>query len=163
MDILIFQILNDRRLLVLTGILSAAAVVLVVLFSVMLIGRWRDSRAADSLREIDAMSGPEFEQFCASLMKKQGFKKICLTPGSGDQGVDITAVRDGVTYAVQCKRYNSPVGNTAVQEVTAGKAYYGCDAAMVITNSYFTVGAGKLAKANQVVLIDRDMLQLYAR
>ena len=51
------------------------------------------------------------------------------------------------TYAVQCKLYQGKVGNSAVQEAVAGKSYYDCDEAMVITNSVFYPGAIALAKS----------------
>lgn len=41
----------------------------------------------------------------------------------------------------------------AVQEAVAGKAVYGCNAAMVVTNNTFTRAAEELAKQNEVVLI----------
>ena len=103
---------------------------------------------------IDGMEGHEFEHFCADLLLKTGFDKADVTPGSGDQGVDIVAVKDGLRYAIQCKNYTSPLSNTPVQEVNAGKDYYNCHVAAVMTNSTFTPGAQKLADANRVLLWD---------
>ena len=40
----------------------------------------------------------------------------------------------------------------------AAKAYYNCNQAMVITNSYFTSGTKNLANKNNVVLWDRENL-----
>ena len=54
---------------------------------------------------------------------------------------------------MQCKYYSAPVGLGAVQEAVAGKAMYGCNAAMVVTNSTFTKAAEELAVQNGVVLI----------
>ncbi len=106
----------------------------------------------------DGMDGHEFEQFCAELLRKNGFSKAEVTPGSGDQGVDILAEKDGVKYAVQCKSYSSQLGNTPVQEINAGKVYYGCHVGAVMTNSTFTQGAVSLAEATGVLLWDRDRL-----
>ena len=55
--------------------------------------------------------------------------------------------------------YQGKVGNSAVQEAVAGKSYYDCDEAMVITNSVFYPGAIVLAKANDVTLIDGTQLK----
>lgn len=104
--------------------------------------------------DIDGMNGHEFEHFCADLLLKTGFEKADVTPGSGDQGVDIVAVKDGLRYAIQCKNYASPLSNTPVQEVNAGKDYYNCHVAAVMTNSTFTPGAQKLADVNRVLLWD---------
>ena len=50
------------------------------------------------------------------------------------------------------------VSRHAVSDVVGGTKQYGCDAAMVITNSYFTEGAIALAEANECALVDRDTL-----
>lgn len=98
------------------------------------------------------MSGREFEEYCAAYLRKRGFKKVQVTRATGDQGVDILARRRGKTYAIQCKLYQKPVGNSAVQEAYAGKQYYDCDRAMVMTNSTFTKGAKELAERTEILL-----------
>jgi len=53
----------------------------------------------------DNMDGNEFEQFCAKLLVKNGYKNVQVTSGSGDHGVDILAeTPNGSTYAIQCSR-----------------------------------------------------------
>lgn len=113
-------------------------------------------RPSISMSAVDLMSGSEFEQFCADILRKNGFHNVEVMGGSGDQGVDIVAVKGKERYAVQCKCYSSNLGNTPVQEVFAGKIYYECDAAAVMTNSYFTAGAIELAESTGVLLWDRD-------
>ncbi|MBE5959599.1 MAG: restriction endonuclease [Lachnospiraceae bacterium] len=98
------------------------------------------------------ISGLEFEDVCATVLKDRGFKKVNVTKGSGDQGVDILAWKNDKQYAVQCKLYSRPVGNKAVQEVFAGMNYYECDAAIVMTNSTFTKSAIALAESTGVEL-----------
>ena len=105
------------------------------------------------------MDGHQFERFCADLLRKNGFVDVKITPGSGDQGVDIIAVKNGIRYAIQCKNYSSPLGNTPIQEVCAGKMYYKCHVGAVMTNSTFTQGAKQLAEATSVLLWDRAELQ----
>ena len=53
----------------------------------------------DELDAVDIMDGHEFEYYCAQLLENNGFKKVEVTPGSGDQGVDILAEKNGVRYA----------------------------------------------------------------
>lgn len=108
---------------------------------------------------VDGMDGHEFEYFCADLLRKNGFTDVSVTPGSGDQGVDVLAEKGGVKYAIQCKNYSSPLSNTPVQEVNAGKIFYGCHVGVVMTNSTFTPGAKELAKATGVLLWDRAVVQ----
>ena len=106
----------------------------------------------------DNMDGYEFEKFCAELLEKNGFNSIDITPKSGDQGVDILAIKDGVKYAIQCKHYTSNVGNSSVQEVHAGKNFYNCHVGVVMTNSEFTQSAISLAEATGVLLWDKSKL-----
>ncbi len=108
---------------------------------------------------VDGMDGHEFEYFCAELLQKNGFSNVKVTPGSGDQGVDILAEKLGIKYAIQCKNYISALGNTPVQEVFAGKQFYNCHVGVVLTNSTFTPGAKNLAEATGVLLWDRTDLQ----
>lgn len=109
----------------------------------------------------DKMDGHRFEEYCADLLKRNGYHNVKVTQGSGDQGIDITAHKGGKKYGIQCKRYASKIGNKAVQEVHAGKAIYNCDIGVVLTNNYFTKAAVDLAKATHVELWDRrDLLQL---
>jgi restriction system protein len=60
--------------------------------------------------------------------------------------------------AVQAKRSARLVGVRAVQEVVAARAFYGCERAMVVTNSYFTDEALVLARTNGVWMRNRDNL-----
>ena len=113
----------------------------------------------DLLFSIDCMEGHEFEHFCAKLLVKNGFTNVEVTQASGDQGVDIIAIKDELKYAIQCKNYSSHLGNTPIQEVCAGKMFYQCHVAAVMTNSTFTSGAKELAKATGVLLWDRTMLE----
>ena len=111
------------------------------------------------MERIDAMEGHEFEHFIATLLRKLGYEKVEVTPGSGDQGVDVLAEKEGVRYAVQCKCYSSDLGNTPVQEVNTGKMVYHCHVGVVVTNRYFTQSAREAAKATGVLLWDRSKLE----
>ena len=111
------------------------------------------------LRIVDGMEGHTFEFWCADLLRKNGFSNVVVTPGSGDQGVDITAEKDGILYAIQCKCYSSDLGNKPVQEVHAGKTLYGRHVGVVMTNRGFTPGARELAQSTGVLLWGRDKLQ----
>lgn len=112
-----------------------------------------------TIEEVDGMEGHAFEYWCADLLRKCGFSHVEVTPGSNDQGVDVTAEKGGIRYAIQCKCYASDLGNTPVQEVTAGKAMYRCQVGVVMTNRYFTAGARQLADANGILLWDRDKIK----
>lgn len=116
------------------------------------------AQVVGTIDEVDIMSGNDFEHWCADLLAHNGFTNVIVTQASGDQGVDVTATKGGVKYAVQCKCYSSDLGNTPVQEVYAGKAMYECQVGIVMTNRYFTAGAKTLAAKTGVLLWDRDKL-----
>ena len=132
----------------------------VVLFFVWL-GFW----AAKCFRErfrgrrMDELEGHDFEYFCADLLEQNGFIDVEVTRGSGDYGVDVLAEKDGVTYAVQCKRYDGPVGVKAVQEAYAGRDYYDRMVGAVMTNQYFTEPAVAAARKLKILLWDRGYLE----
>ncbi|MGG3920247.1 restriction endonuclease [Parageobacillus thermoglucosidasius] len=111
-----------------------------------------------TIDDIDLMSGKEFEEFIYELFKKMGYT-VNLTPESGDQGIDIIAVKNGLRIGIQTKCYSNSVSNKAIQEVVAGIKYYGLEKAIVVTNNYFTKSAIELALANEVVLWDRNILK----
>lgn len=100
------------------------------------------------------MDGHDYEYMVARYLKGHGYTRTKVTKASGDYGVDVIAHKGGHKYAVQCKYYSNAVGVSAVQEVVAGKAFYGCDSAMVVTNNTFTKAARDLAKANGVTLLE---------
>lgn len=105
------------------------------------------------------MTGEEFEKWCGALLTGIGFSNVYMTQSTGDQGVDLLAEKEGVKYAIQCKCYSHDLGNTPIQEVYAGKVFYNCQVAAVVTNRNFTVGAQKAAQATGVLLWDREWLQ----
>ena len=105
------------------------------------------------------MEGHEFEFFCADLLRSHGFDEVEVTKGSGDYGIDILAEKDGVTYAVQCKRYSAPVGVKAIQEAYAGRDYYDRMVGAVMTNQYFTTPAVEAAKKLKILLWDGGYIE----
>ena len=121
------------------------------------------SEPESELAIIDQMEGYVFEHWCADALENIGFTHVEITPSSGDHGVDVLAQKDGIKYAIQCKRYSSDLGNTPVQEVHAGKDMYRCHVGVVITNQHFTVGAQKLAEVTGTLLWDRDWIIDYLK
>lgn len=111
-----------------------------------------------TIDDIDLMTGYEFENFIAELFSKTGYQTE-VTKASGDQGIDVIVSKNGIKIGIQTKCYSGVVSNRAIQEAVAGKNFYRLDRAMVITNSSFTKSAQKLARANSIVLWDRNTLQ----
>lgn len=111
----------------------------------------------EDLNEINQMTGFEFEDFLKNVFLKLGYN-VVNTKLSGDQGADLIINNKKVSYAVQAKRYKGGVGNTAVQEVIAGKNYYNCDEALVVTSGRFTKSAVELSEKTNVILWDSNKL-----
>lgn len=108
--------------------------------------------------DFDSLDGLCFEQYCNELLIFNGFNDIKVTQGSGDQGIDILAIKDGIKFGIQCKCYSSDIGNKAVQKTFSGKSYYDCHIAVVLTKRFFTASTKELARKNGVVLWDRSKL-----
>ena len=139
---------------------SVTAIIIVAVLLLCGIGIWflvRAKRKKPS--EIDLMEGHDFEYFCAELLRKRGFQEVEVTKGSGDYGVDILAEKEGVTYAIQCKCYGTPVGVKAVQEAYAGRDFYDRMVGAVLTNQYFTTPAVEAARKLKILLWDRGYLE----
>ena len=103
-------------------------------------------------------TGIEFEKFLTKLFQRCGYETE-HTGKAGDQGCDLTLKKNNYTYCVQAKYYSNTLDNTPVQEIVGSLKFYNGDRGVVITNSDFTVGAQKLAKSNNVILIDGRKLE----
>jgi restriction system protein len=103
----------------------------------------------------------EFEEWCANELRIAGWDAV-VTGQAGDQGVDVRAVRDGIVLAVQCKLYNQPVGNNAIQEVFAGRSYYRAHASAVVSTAGFTKSARAIAAQTGVYLLSPSQLRSFS-
>lgn len=99
------------------------------------------------------LDGYQYEHYCASYLRHNGWTHVIVTSKSADYGADITATDpSGIRYAIQCKKYDKPVGISAVQQVVGAKAYYDCQKGAVFSYSGFTDAAKKLSQANGIEL-----------
>lgn len=144
--------LSAENSFIIVGVLVLFLLVVIIYFLA------RNFRKHSNARDLDIIEGHDFEYYCADLLKKRGFLDVSVTKGSGDYGIDVLAEKDGVTYAIQCKAYTTPVGVKAVQEAFAGKEYYDRMVGAVLTNQYFTKPAVEAAKKLKILLWDRGYL-----
>ncbi|MEC1179588.1 restriction endonuclease [Metasolibacillus meyeri] len=141
------------------GIVTAIVIYFVVIICCTI---WFKTRRLARLRragikEVDTMTGEEFEKFLGQLFKRRGYK-VSYTATSGDYGADLILKDRKEIIAVQAKRYSGTVGVKAVQEIIGAVKMYNATEAWVVTNSHFTKQAIKLANINDVYLIDREEL-----
>lgn len=106
---------------------------------------------------IDKMTGREFEEYLRVLFRERGYQ-VQLTPTTGDYGADLILSINNQKIVVQAKRYKKNVGLKAVQEISTAKNHFKADECWVVTNSYYTEPAKKLAASNRVRLVDRELL-----
>ncbi len=144
-----YQFFSEKILYFIIGV--ALVLVVLLIFHVV-------KKLSNKPLPMDEMEGHDFEYYCADILKAHGFLEVEVTKGSGDYGADILAEKDGVTYAVQCKCYDKPIGVKAVQEIYAGRDYYDRMVGVVMTNQYFTQPAVELAQKLNIMLWDRGYL-----
>jgi HJR/Mrr/RecB family endonuclease len=116
-----------------------------------------------ALGDLRALSHRDLEHHVADVIAALPGWKAEATRGSGDQGADVIATSPkNVRIAIQVKHYTSTVGNKAVQEIVAAKAFYRSTEAVVFTSGPgYTRAAHELARANGVKLwIPEDLFQL---
>lgn len=115
---------------------------------------------ASFLRQIvvKKMDGVSFEKFIALMFTLRGYK-VEFTPSTADQGVDLIAVRNQERIAIQCKRWDDPVGPEAVQEVFTGKSLYDCTKGILVTTASLTSQAQKMANKLDITYWDKDSIE----
>lgn len=149
------QLINIMTIILVAYLAGLLFVIFVKIF------KYKSFKKID-LDQVDVMDGFDFEAYVAGIYRALGYD-ACKTPDSGDFGADVIARKDNQTLAIQCKRYNAPVGIKAVQEVVGSLKYYNATKGIVITNSTFTFAAMTLAKVNDIDLIDREGLEKMIR
>jgi restriction system protein len=115
--------------------------------------------AGDNLSGVDLMSGWQFEDYVAQVVRSCGLPVI-MTAGRGDWGVDLVVGKRPDRVAIQCKRHSRQIGPGAVQQVVAGAPMQGCTKTMVVSNQEFTPAAQQLAELHDCTLVGRSDLPL---
>ncbi|MBZ4194792.1 MAG: restriction endonuclease, partial [Candidatus Contendobacter sp.] len=120
-----------------------------------------------SLDDVLQMRPDYFEGLVAALWQNRGFNEVQRTPGSGDDGIDVVAIRRPQGELVQCKTSsveNAKLGWDAIKDVVAGAATYQrrhpdvCFKKVCITNQFFNNTAQRHAENNGVELYDQHQL-----
>ena len=99
----------------------------------------------------------DYELHCALLLRSAGWDAQ-TTVASGDQGTDVIAKRNGRVLVLQCKLYDQPVGNSAVQEISAARMHQQADYAAEVSNAAYTAAARQLARTNGIFLLHHGEL-----
>jgi restriction system protein len=149
--------------------LAALAVLLIVIIGIARVAaegvaERRRKRRLAATRDILALTPSEFEGYVAYLLEETGYR-VEQTGGSGDRGIDLLAKRDGLTYVVQCKRYEQTIGPGTVREMIGAMTNAGVPRGFLITTSGFTAGARQEARRApyKLDLVDGTRLVRWAR
>lgn len=140
-----------------------ALIILGCMLILRLVWKFLVYRRNMKFKNVYAMGSLQFERYVAMRLRSNGYHNVSLTE-KYDLGIDIIAEKDGVRWGVQVKHYSGLVKASAVRQVVTGLKMYGCDRAMVVTNSTYSATAHRLAAGNDCVLIDaRGLARLSAR
>jgi restriction system protein len=106
--------------------------------------------------DVDVMTGTQFERCLAVMFTRLGYD-VELTE-TYDFGADLIVTKDGLRSAVQAKRQAKRVGEHAVQQAIAGRDFYKCHAASVVTTAEVQPRVRTLAGSTGVSILDRQHL-----
>jgi restriction system protein len=160
----------DRHMAVVFVVLAIGVVVVsTAIAAVARTRRLAALRLAELERNVetaDHLTGAQFEQWVARLMRHTGFTAVTVCGRAGDQGADITArAPDGRMTVVQCKRYarGNAVGAPEIYKFAGtARAIHAAQLAVMVTTSRFTQPAKRDAPRLRVLLIDRAALAAWA-
>ena len=113
-----------------------------------------------------ALSGSEFEQELASLLRKRGYRNVKVMGGAGDGGVDPRVQDpDGVEAIIQAKRYAKPAGPAIVRELIGTLALHkSAKYAVLACTGGFSTGAEATAESHpNIRLWDLNYIMREAR
>ncbi|MCJ0869605.1 restriction endonuclease [Streptomyces sp. AP-93] len=116
------------------------------------------------MKQLAAMSPTGFEQACADLLVRDGFRRTLRVGGAGDLGVDVTARdHDDRLLILQCKQYQNPVGSGHVQKYNGtARPHHGADVPIMIGLNGFTQPAIDFAAHHDLILMGRPELKRWA-
>ena len=121
-----------------------------------------------SMEDIDSISqltnskkkGDLFERYCARLLELNNFMDVQVVGGTGDMGADIIAWKARRKVVIQCKCYKGTVAYHALEQTVTARKNFAAGDAIILTNGYFSEQTQRIAPEHQILLWDRDKLQV---
>lgn len=111
---------------------------------------------------LNAMTGPQFEEFVRRLFRAKGYM-VEITGMAGDHGIDLIMEQMGSRKVVQCKRWNDSVGEPEIRDFYGAMMNCHAEAGFFVTTSRFTQAAETFAKGKPITLVDMECLLQMAR
>jgi restriction system protein len=115
---------------------------------------------SSTLAAVDAMTGTQFEQYFAELLRRRGYRNVTVVGAAGDGGVDILATDPaGAKVAYQCKRQTTSVSVPVIRQLLGSVSHeHRARIPYVVTTATLTKPAADLALRAGVKVIDRSLL-----
>jgi HJR/Mrr/RecB family endonuclease len=150
-----------RELVLLTE--TAGAFTIAFLWAGLAVRHWRQMnggtapapRLAAARDQLYQLSPKQFERYVAGLFSQKGYQ-VVMRGGSGDHGVDLELQdrRTGRRAIVQCKRYQSTVGEETVRELYGTLLHELAFQAFLVTTADISASARSWAQGKPITLID---------
>lgn len=126
----------------------------------------RNAALARSVAATDGMTGRQFEEWTADLLRRSGFTDVQLSGGAYDRGADLTAYApNGARTVVQCKRYapHRKVSSPDIQRFGGtARPLHGAQIALLITTGGLTTEAAAIAAQLAITVVTRPHLMHWA-
>lgn len=106
---------------------------------------------------IDEIPDKDFQQLLVPIFQRQGYSVNKMKENYRSKA-DLVLRKKGVKAIVYAKRQTSNIGSNFIKDALASKSTYQASKVIVVTNRHFTKAAKQVARANKIVLIDRDSL-----
>jgi hypothetical protein len=99
------------------------------------------------------LDGYAFESATAEVLNRHQFNAV-VTPGSGDGGVDIEVMRNGLRGVVQCKAHVACVGPHVVRDLYGVIHHCGAAFGIIVSRGGFSRGAIDFARDKPILFLD---------
>lgn len=102
---------------------------------------------------IKNMNWRDFELFVAKVLTWNDYNTI-VTPPSNDEGKDIVAKKNNVTFYIECKHWKNQIGREHLEKLVGAAARDGIRNIIFVTTSYLLqqVPITQMQKAMSVIL-----------
>jgi hypothetical protein len=142
---------------------TAGAFTIAFLWAGLAVRHWRQMNGSGAAKprpvaareHLYQLSPKQFERYVAGLFSLKGYH-VVMRGGSGDHGVDLELQdrRTGRRAIVQCKRYQSTVGEETVRELYGTLLHELAFHAFLVTTADISASARSWAQGKPITLID---------
>lgn len=115
-------------------------------------------KANATIDELRRLHHNDFEHYVKELFEAREYEKVTLRGGSGDQGVDILAEKNGERVAIQCKCVKGLVGTDKVRDLIGAMELTESQRGFLVTTGTFSIQAQTMVRGSAIELINGTKL-----